>query len=97
MKRLLIILAFAAGTATFSGCGPTRYTVTEQPAVPVYERPVAPGVGYVWIDGDWVWRGGRYVYVHGYWARPRGHRVWVTGRWVHSPKGWYWRRGYWRK
>ena len=61
MKKLLFILSLAAGIATFSGCGPTRYTVSEQPAPPYYARPAAPGVGYVWIDGDWYWRGGRYA------------------------------------
>ena len=97
MKKLLFLLSLAAGIATFSGCGPTRYTVSTQPAVPYYARPAAPGAGYVWIDGDWYWRGGRYVYRNGYWAHPRGrHRVWVGGVWVHSGRGYYWRHGYWR-
>lgn len=97
MKNLLFVLSLAAGVAAFSGCGPTRYTVSEQPAVPYYERPASPGVGYVWIDGDWYWSGGRYVYRNGYWARPRGHRVWVTGTWVHSGRGYYWNKGHWRR
>lgn len=87
---------FGAGLAAFTGCGPTRYTVSAQPEVPYYQRPVAPGAGYVWVDGDWYWSGGRYVYRNGYWAVPRSHRAWVTGSWVHSGNGYYWRRGYWR-
>jgi hypothetical protein len=96
MKKLLFILSLTAGLAAFTGCGPTRYTVSSQPAVPYYARPAAPGVGYVWIDGDWYWRSNRYVYRHGYWARPRGHRAWVGGHWVHTPRGFYWQRGHWR-
>jgi YXWGXW repeat-containing protein len=96
MKKLMIILGFVASAAVFSSCGPTRYTVSAQPSAPVYERPAAPGVGYVWVDGDWYWSGGRYVYRNGYWARPRGHRVWVTGTWVRSGRGYYWRKGHWR-
>lgn len=97
MKKLLVIISLVAGTVVFNGCGPSRYTVAEQPAIPAYERPVSPGVGYVWVDGDWRWHGGRYVYGNGYWARPRGHRAWVGGTWVHTGKGYYWRRGYWRR
>ena len=49
-----------------------------------YARPAAPGVGYVWVDGDWYGVAEDMYIVNGYWARPRGHRVWVTGTWVHS-------------
>lgn len=97
MKRLLIILSLFASAAIFNSCGPSRYTVTEQPVIPVYERPVSPGVGYVWADGDWRWRGGRYVYSNGYWARPRGSRMWVNGNWAQTGKGYYWRRGHWKR
>ena len=96
MKKLLFIISLVASAAIFNGCAPARYTVTAQPAAPVYARPAAPGVGYVWVDGDWVWSGGTYVYRNGYWARPRGHHVWVTGTWVHSGRGYYWRKGYWK-
>lgn len=88
-------MMLVSGIVTFTSCGPTRYTVVDQPAVPVYQRPVAPGVGYVWVDGDWYWSGGRYVYRNGYWARPRGHRVYTTGSWVNSGRGYYWKRGRW--
>ncbi|HYJ62475.1 MAG TPA: YXWGXW repeat-containing protein [Parafilimonas sp.] len=96
MKKLFFLLALMIGMATFSGCGPTRYTVTEQPAAPYYARPASPGVGYVWVDGDWYWRGGKYAYRNGHWVRPRGHRVWVAGTWVHSGRGYYWRKGHWK-
>lgn len=96
MKKLLFILSLTACVATFNSCGPTRYTVAEQPAAPYYARPAAPGAGYVWVDGDWYWSGGRYAYRNGYWARPRGHRAYVTGNWARSGNGYYWRRGHWR-
>jgi hypothetical protein len=96
MKKFLVILTLFASAAVFDSCGPSRYTVTEQPVAPVYERPAMPRVGYVWVDGDWYWSGGRYVYRNGYWARPRSHRVWVTGTWVRSGRGYYWRHGHWR-
>ncbi len=96
MKRLFVILSFVAGTIVFNSCGPSRYTVTEQPVAPVYERPVSPGAEYVWVDGDWRWSGGKYVYSNGYWERPRANRTWTTGTWVQTNKGYYWRKGTWK-
>lgn len=61
-----------------------------------YERPAPPYGGAVWIEGDWVWSGGRYVRHRGYWARPRAGRAWVAGSWNHGPRGYAWRRGHWR-
>ena len=96
MKKLLVVIAFAASAVVFNSCGPTRYTVTEQPVAPVYERPVSPGVEYVWIDGEWRWHESRYVYTNGYWVKPKPHHVWVTGVWVHNGKGYYWQEGHWK-
>jgi WXXGXW repeat (2 copies) len=95
MKKL--ILAFIALFLLFSiySCGPATITVTDRPAAPYGVRPGSPGIGYVWIDGDWYWSGGRYVYRDGYWSRPRGHRVWHTGDWQRRGNGWYWRKGRW--
>ena len=98
MKRLLIIAGLVAGLAFFAGCGPARHTVTTQPVAPVYERPASPGATYVWVDGDWRWQRGNYVYNNGYWARPGNNRTWVGGSWVNTPnKGYYWKKGYWRR
>lgn len=85
----------AAGIS-FSSCSPTRYTVSTQPSVPYYERPISPGAGYVWVDGNWYWHGGSYVYRNGYWAHPRARRTWNNGTWVHIGNGYYWKRGYWK-
>jgi len=98
MKNLLVVASIVLTALTLDSCAPGRYTVSAQPAVPVYERPARPGGNYVWVDGDWYWSGGRYVYRNGYWARPKTHRVWVSGAWVrHSKGGYYWKKGYWGK
>lgn len=96
MKKFLVVLSLFASALVFNSCGPSRYTVTDQPVAPVYARPASPGVGYVWVDGDWYWSGGRYAYRNGYWARPRGTRVYVNGNWARSSRGYYWRRGHWK-
>ena len=90
---LMLVLA---GSLFLSSCAGSYY-VTERPVEPVYERPVVPYQGAVWVEGEWVWNGGRYIYTRGYWARPRVGRVYAHGYWEPRPRGGYrWHRGYWR-
>ena len=76
---------------------PTSAVVTEAPPPPPVETVVvAPGPGYIWIGGEWVWNG-HWVWRAGYWAYPPyPHAVWVGGYWGRGSYGWYWRRGHWR-
>jgi hypothetical protein len=58
---------------------------------------VAPGPGYVWIDGYHDWRGRGYYWVPGRWTRPpRPHATWVPGYWQSRGGGHIWIRGRWR-
>ena len=97
MKKLIVISAVGLSLMSASGCR-TRAVVTTRPEPPaaVVVRPAAPHANYVWIDGEWVWRGGRYTYVNGYWAPPRSGHVWVSGHWVQRGRGWTWEKGHWR-
>ncbi|CAN5304971.1 hypothetical protein BH09BAC6_BH09BAC6_11680 [soil metagenome] len=90
------VLCALAGSLFLSSCAGSYY-VSDQPAEPVYERPVVPYAGAVWIDGDWGWSGGRYVYHNGYWARPRVGRTYIRGTWERGNRGYTWRRGHWRR
>lgn len=94
MKKYLIIAALFISAASLSSCTTGAY-VTERPGDVVYSRPVAPGDGYIWIDGDWTWSGGRYTWHEGRWDRPRPGRVWHTGSWSHTGHGYRWNRGHW--
>ena len=84
-----------AGSIAFAGCEVEGY-VADQPAEVYYERPVSPGVDYVWVDGDWVWSGGTYRWHNGYWTHRRGGRTWERGHWDHGARGYHWNRGHWR-
>src|SRR5690348_10215894 len=97
MKKLIVFCALIFSLLSATSCR-TRAVVTTRPEPPaaVIVRPASPGPGYVWIDGEWVWSGGRYNYNHGYWAPVRPGHVWIAGHWVRSGRGWYWERGYWR-
>jgi hypothetical protein len=49
---------------------PQEVVVTEAPPPVIVEsRTSAPGSGFIWIGGAWVWRG-HWVWEHGRWARP---------------------------
>lgn len=66
------------------------------PPPPAQTIVVAPGPGYVWIGGEWIWNGG-WVWRAGYWAYPPYARaVWVPAYWHRGPRGWYCRPGHWR-
>ncbi len=88
MKRLALLLLVAA----LSGCvvAPPVYRSQPYGAYPVAPYTgvvgVAPGPGYFWIDGGWLFEGGR--------------RVWQPGRWQHGSHGHGWGQGHdqgWRR
>src|SRR5665811_1677263 len=83
-----------AGSLILSSCAGSYYIV-DQPVEPVYERPIVPYDGAIWIEGDWIWNGGRYVYTRGHWDRPREGYTYVRGSWVHTNRGYNWHRGHW--
>ena len=89
---MMLVLAISLFLSSCSG----SYYVADQPLEPVYERPVAPYDGAIWIDGDWGWDGSRYAYVQGHWERPRSGRVWTRGSWEHNNRGYRWHKGGWR-
>jgi hypothetical protein len=98
MKKSMLALAFA--TVALIGCGGGGgyyYASTPPPPLRYESIGVAPGPGYVWLNGYWGWRGNRYVWVPGYYARPPRHRaVWVEPRWERYNGRYRFREGHWR-
>ena len=92
MKKSLFIIAIAACLGAM-GCEAAY--VDEQPGDVTYEQGVAPGPDYVWIDGDWVWAGGRYTYQKGHWDHGRPGHTYAKGSWAHTSRGYHWNRGHW--
>jgi hypothetical protein len=98
MKTLskLGLLVSLGATLFLSSCA-GEYYVADQPADDVvYEPGPPPYAGAVWIDGDWVWSGGRYIHSRGHWDRARTGRTYVRGNWNHGPRGYAWHKGHWR-
>jgi hypothetical protein len=53
------------------------------PALPVYDQPICPGDGYLWVPGYWAYD-------------PDDGYYWVPGTWVEAPEpGYLWTPGWW--
>ncbi|HLX96838.1 MAG TPA: YXWGXW repeat-containing protein [Verrucomicrobiae bacterium] len=94
------VINFMINSPSLVGDGSAVQTTTVVPQMPppppAETVVVAPGPGYAWIGGEWVWNGG-WVWRAGYWAYPPyPHAVWVGGYWGRGPYGWYRRPGHWR-
>jgi outer membrane lipoprotein SlyB len=77
----------AAATSVVVGVPP--------PAPPAEVMLAAPGPGYVWTGGEWVWNGGWY-WSTGYWALPPAPGfIWVGGYWGRGPHGYVRYGGHW--
>jgi hypothetical protein len=91
-------LALVLSAVSLAGCGGgyAFYASTPPPPVRVESRGVAPGAGFVWVDGYWTFRGGAYAWERGHWVRPpRARAVWVPGRWDRRGGRYYYREGRW--
>jgi hypothetical protein len=67
------------------------------PPPPAEVVSVAPGPGYVWIRGHWVWRHGNYVWIRGHWSpRPTAGSVWIEGHTEYRGGTYVYVDGYWR-
>jgi len=94
-KAVVLVALFMAFAAT----GFSQIVVKIRPSAPPppanYHRPPPPGQSHVWVEGEWVVRGGRYEQRPGYWVAPRRGYHWVPGRWVARRGGWVWVPGGW--
>ena len=97
-RIFLFLIVFAGAGLTFNSCV-GGYVASEPAYDDVYDRPASPGVGYIWIDGDWQWNRQNHIYVHnhGYWARAKSGRSYERGHWESEPRGKYWVKGRWNR
>jgi WXXGXW repeat (2 copies) len=72
-RRLLIVGATAA--ALLAGCATAVHTpaprvvVREMPAPITEVVPAAPGIGFNWVPGHWVWRDGNWRWTSGHYVQ----------------------------
>ena len=100
MKGRFLVLAFMVGSVLAGCAGQYSYGYVgygPPPPVAFGAVGVAPGPGFVWIDGYHGWRGGRYEWVQGRWVRPpRPGARWVRPEWRPEGRGWRFHEGNWR-
>ena len=93
------VVDYMINTPTTAAAVPQASTeyVDQAPPPPLQENiVVAPGPGYIWIGGEWIWNG-RWVWSTGHWGyTPYPHAIWVRGYWYHGPHGWGRAGGRWR-
>lgn len=90
----LLALVLLASASSFAGVfvsvsfGP--------PALPVYEQPPCPAVGYIWTPGYWAYGPNGYFWVPGTWVTaPEPGLLWTPGYWGWGSGAYLWHRGYW--
>ena len=92
-----LLLLVTLGLLVLGACAGGYYVSVPPPAPRYGIVGVAPGPGFVWVDGFWDWRGGNWFWVGGGWRRPpRRGAVWVPARWVPAGRHYRFVRGYWR-
>jgi len=68
---------------------PPPETIERGPVVP------APTADHVYVEGSWIYSGGRYLWRPGCWTACRRGWVWVPAHYVWSPCGYVFVEGYW--
>ena len=93
----MINTASQGGSSSVTPATTTSTVVYSAPPPPLTETiVVAPGPGYVWIGGEWIWNG-RWVWVASHWGLPPyRHSVWVRGYWSSGARGWRHHPSHWR-
>jgi len=97
MKRIWMAGAFVMASTLMTACAGGA-VVVEGPPPPRYGVVgVAPGPGFVWVEGFWDLRGSRWEWAPGHWVRPpRARAVWVAPEWRHESNRWRFHKGHWR-
>lgn len=96
-KRIHMLLFTLLLTAGLASAAQVVIRIGPPPPVHVGVVGVAPGPGFVWVEGYHVWRHGQYVWTPGRWVRPpRPRAVWIPPRYNRVPRGWVFVPGHWR-
>jgi hypothetical protein len=92
--RFTVVIAWLA--LTLPVLAQVRVSITVgPPPLPIYEQPLLPGDGYIWMPGYWAWDRG-YYWVPGTWIRPPTvGLLWTPGYWAWRDPTFVFIDGYW--
>ena len=89
------VVKYMEDTPSLIPATPVAAVATAPPPAPMEPMLVAPGPGYVWVDGEWMWNGGWY-WRAGYWDAPLyPGAIWIRGYWGPGPRGYIYHGGRW--
>ena len=98
VRSFIVPLALLA----FSGAASAQISVGISvnfgpPAIPVYEQPMCPAEGYLWVPGYWAYDDDAgYYWVPGTWvAAPQPGFLWTPGYWGWGGSAFVFHEGYW--
>lgn len=94
--RLVLFSALFFGVSAVSSAQVNVSITVAPPPLPVYEQPLCPVEGYLWVPGYWAWGPGGYFWVPGVWVAPPvlGY-LWTPGYWAFVGGFYRWHPGYW--
>jgi hypothetical protein len=101
MKQILRITFCALLGLILLRSAPAQVAITvgfAPPALPVYEQPVCPGEGFLWVPGYWAWDADfdDYFWVPGTWVTaPQVGLLWTPAWWGWENGGFLFHEGYW--
>jgi len=99
MKRIFLVATLVLAALWLGACGAGFYYVSTAPppARVTGVVGVAPGSGFVWVDGYWGWSGGMWLWTEGRWMRPpHPHAIWVAPGWERHGQRYRYHPGRWR-
>jgi len=94
---LLLVLPAALPSTSSAQIGIGISVRIGPPALPVYEMPLCPGEGFLWVPGYWAWDDDDgYYWVPGTWIEaPEPGFLWTPGYWGWNDGLYVWNAGYW--
>ena len=94
-----LLFALVMLTISAASLAQVRVSITiAPPALPVYEQPLCPGEGYLWVPGYWAYDYDvdDYYWVPGTWVlAPEVGFLWTPGYWAWEGGGFFFHEGYW--
>ena len=99
--KLFLSALLLFGTLALPTSSPAQVTIGVSvrigpPVLPVYEQPLCPGDGYIWVPGYWAYSDDGYFWVPGTWVLPPEEGLlWTPGYWAFDDGFYVWNAGYW--
>lgn len=95
MRWILLALVVVALGAVAHGQVAIAVTVAP-PELPVYEQPLCPEEGWMWVPGYWAWGDDGYYWVPGQWVpAPYEGALWTPPWWGWEDGRYLFHDGYW--